>query len=203
MWPCKSFTFPKPTYQSISFIWISDSEFAIKCGGPQLTTSTQTLYEKDNETLGPATYYVTNSNRWAVSNVGYFLGNNTFVPVETSLSNFTTFTNAFGSELYQTARLSASSLRYYGLGLQNGNYTVYLQFAESAFPDNNTWKSLGKRVFDVYIQVFIFIILSFLFLKARVASSYWWIVLEFNIFFQTKFLLPPKFFHTVYKFFFF
>ncbi|KAK4551999.1 hypothetical protein RGQ29_032215, partial [Quercus rubra] len=128
------------------------SEFAIKCGGPQLTTSTQTLYERDNETLGPATYYVTNSNRWAVSNVGYFLGNTTFVPVETSLSNFTTFTNAFGSELYQTARLSASSLRYYGLGLQNGNYTVYLQFAESAFPDNNTWKSLGKRVFDVYIQ---------------------------------------------------
>ena len=85
------------------------------------------------------------------------------MPVETSLSNFTTFTNAFGSELYQTARLSASSLRYYGLGLQNGNYTVDLQFAESAFPDNNTWKSLGKRVFDVYIQVFNVNFLSSLF----------------------------------------
>ena len=86
-----------------------------------------------------------------------------YKPGDTSYSpvNFTIFTNAFGSELFHTARLSASSLRYYGLGLQNGNYTVTLQFAETAFVDNKTWKSLGKRVFDIYIQVCIILLNCF------------------------------------------
>ncbi|XP_065632935.1 probable LRR receptor-like serine/threonine-protein kinase At1g56140 isoform X2 [Quercus suber] len=131
------------------------SGFAIKCGGPNLTTSTQTRYERENETLGPAAYYVTNTNKWAVSNVGLFTGRTK--PAQTSYSdtistNFAIFTNDFGPEFFQTARLSASSLRYYGLGLQNGNYIVTLQFAETVFPDNKTWKSLGKRMFDIYIQ---------------------------------------------------
>ena len=55
--------------------------------------------------------------------------------------------------MFQTARLSASSLRYYGLGLENGNYNITLQFAETAIEDTNTWKSHGRRVFDIYIQV--------------------------------------------------
>ncbi|KAM4071026.1 hypothetical protein ACB094_11G030300 [Castanea mollissima] len=132
------------------------SGFAIKCGGPELTTSTKTLYERENEPLGPAAYYVTNTNKWAVSNVGLFTGRNK--PAQTSYSdtistNISIFTNDFGPEFFQTARLSASSLRYYFLGLQNGNYIVTLEFAETAFPDNdNTWKSLGKRVFDIDIQ---------------------------------------------------
>uniref|UniRef100_A0A2P2MEB3 Uncharacterized protein MANES_06G174700 n=1 Tax=Rhizophora mucronata TaxID=61149 RepID=A0A2P2MEB3_RHIMU len=40
------------------------SQFAIKCGGQQITSSTGITYERDNETLGPATYYVTGTNRW-------------------------------------------------------------------------------------------------------------------------------------------
>ena len=52
----------------------SDSEFAIKCGGPQITSSNGIVYERDNETLGPATYYVVDTDMWAVSNVGYFTG---------------------------------------------------------------------------------------------------------------------------------
>uniref|UniRef100_A0A0E0L086 non-specific serine/threonine protein kinase n=1 Tax=Oryza punctata TaxID=4537 RepID=A0A0E0L086_ORYPU len=51
-----------------------------------------------------------------------------------------------------SATMSPSSLRYYGLGLENGNYTVLLQFAEVAYPDSQTWQSLGRRVFDIYIQ---------------------------------------------------
>ncbi|XP_062168839.1 probable LRR receptor-like serine/threonine-protein kinase At1g56140 isoform X2 [Alnus glutinosa] len=93
--------------------------FSIKCGGPQITSSNGIVYERDNETLGPATYYVTNTNRWAVSNVGYFTGSNNPQYTSTLLSQFT----SIDSELFQTARLSASSLRYYGLGLENGNYT--------------------------------------------------------------------------------
>ena len=58
-------------------------------------------------------------------------------------------------ELYQTSRMSPGSLRYYGLGLDNGPYNVSLFFAETGFDDRNsqTWKSLGRRVFDIYIQV--------------------------------------------------
>ncbi|KAJ8751964.1 hypothetical protein K2173_000710 [Erythroxylum novogranatense] len=125
------------------------SKFAIKCGGPQITSSTGTVYEMDNETLGAATYHVTDTHSWAVSNVGYFTGTNNSQHKISSSSQFT----SLDSELFKTARVSASSLRYYGLGLENGNYSVTLQFAETAIPDDNTWKSLGKRVFDVYVQV--------------------------------------------------
>ncbi|KAL7204325.1 hypothetical protein ACSBR2_017405 [Camellia fascicularis] len=118
------------------------SNFAVKCGGPQITSSNQIIYERDNETLGPATYYVTSTNRWAVSNVGRFGENNNSQYTSFSSSQFT---NTLDSELFQTARISAASLRYYGLGLQNGNYTVNLQFVELTIENPTTWKSLGRR----------------------------------------------------------
>ncbi|XP_062115780.1 probable LRR receptor-like serine/threonine-protein kinase At1g56140 isoform X1 [Humulus lupulus] len=124
--------------------------FGINSGGKQMTSSSDGLvYEKDEEALGPANHFVTSSNRWAVSNVGIFSGNNNATYTSNSLSQFT---NTLDSELFQTARLSASSLRYYGLGLENGNYTVKLQFAETAFENSRTWKSLGRRIFDIYVQ---------------------------------------------------
>ncbi|PIN19529.1 Serine/threonine protein kinase [Handroanthus impetiginosus] len=125
------------------------SSFAIKCGGPEIRSSDQIVYEIDNETLGPATYYMINTQRWAVSNVG--------LPSDSNGPQYTTssssqFTNTLDSELFQTARISAGSLRYYGLGLENGNYTVRLRFAEARIEGNRIWKSLGRRVFDIYIQ---------------------------------------------------
>ncbi|XP_074572579.1 putative LRR receptor-like serine/threonine-protein kinase At1g56140 [Curcuma longa] len=48
--------------------------------------------------------------------------------------------------------MSASSLRYYGFGLQNGNYSIKLQFSEFIILEPTSWKSLGRRVFDIYIQ---------------------------------------------------
>lgn len=50
----------------------------INCGGPQTKISDGTVYEQDSEPLGTATYYVTETNRWGVSNVGLktqFVGN--------------------------------------------------------------------------------------------------------------------------------
>ncbi|CAL5328151.1 unnamed protein product [Camellia sinensis] len=47
--------------------------FSIKCGGPQITSNNQIIYERYNETLGPASYYVTSENRCAVSNVLLFI----------------------------------------------------------------------------------------------------------------------------------
>ncbi|KAI6691658.1 hypothetical protein NL676_028486 [Syzygium grande] len=115
--------------------------FAVKCGGPQITSSSNIVYERDNNTLGPATYFVTDTERWAVSNVGYFTGNNNPTYKASTLSQFT---NTLDSELFQTARLSASSVRYYGLGLENGNYNVTLQFAEIQIL-NTGWQSLGRQ----------------------------------------------------------
>ena len=158
-------------------ILFTDSKFAIKCGGPLITSSNGILYERDNETLGLATNYVVDTERWAFSNVGYFSGSNNAQYTSSSLSQFT---NTLDSKLFQTAQLSASSLRYYGLGLENGNYIVSLQFAEIAFVNSNTWQGLGRHVFDIYIQVCI--ILSNCF-RTSVFS------------FKMKFALPKKFIH--------
>ncbi|KAL3737439.1 hypothetical protein ACJRO7_026238 [Eucalyptus globulus] len=139
---CLQRNFPCTTGNGIYY------NFSVKCGGPQITSSSNIVYERDNISLGPATYYVTDSERWAVSNVGYFTGNNNATYSASSLSQFT---NTLDTELFQTARISASSLRYYGLGLENGNYNVTLQFAEIQILDTQ-WKRLGRRLFDIYIQ---------------------------------------------------
>lgn len=108
------------------------------------------MYEIDNANLTSASYYVTNPTKWGVSNVGIFAEATSPTYIVNSLSQFQ---NTLDSELFQAERLSPSSLRYYGIGLQNGNYTVKLQFADAVFPDPPTWKSVGRRIFDIYIQV--------------------------------------------------
>ncbi|KAI3715259.1 hypothetical protein L6452_22233 [Arctium lappa] len=41
-----------------------------------------------------------------------------------------TTTNVTGGDVYRTARLSPTSLRYYGRCLRRGSYKVWLHFAE-------------------------------------------------------------------------
>ncbi|XP_042510119.1 probable LRR receptor-like serine/threonine-protein kinase At1g56140 isoform X2 [Macadamia integrifolia] len=94
--------------------------FSIKCGGPEIKSSSGIVYERENETLGAATYFVTETERWAVSNTGRFGENNN--ADQYTLSSSSQFTNTLDSELFQTERISPGSLRYYGLGLQNGMY---------------------------------------------------------------------------------
>ncbi|KAF3949504.1 hypothetical protein CMV_024631 [Castanea mollissima] len=55
-------------------------------------------------------------------------------------------------ELYMTARLSPLSFTYYAFCLGNGPYKINLHFAEIKFTNDNTYSSLGRRVFDIYIQ---------------------------------------------------
>ncbi|XP_006659921.1 probable LRR receptor-like serine/threonine-protein kinase At1g56130 isoform X2 [Oryza brachyantha] len=124
--------------------------FAVDCGSNRSTrASDNTMYELDSTNLGDSSYYVTSETRWGVSNVGklYQAPNDSKI-----IYTNEKIQNAVDSELFLTARMSPSSLRYYGLGLENGNYTVLLQFAELGYPDSPTWKSLGRRVFDIYIQ---------------------------------------------------
>ncbi|XVE51734.1 hypothetical protein DITRI_Ditri02bG0064500 [Diplodiscus trichospermus] len=126
------------------------ANFSIKCGGPQMNSAGIT-FEAENRTLGAAAFNVTSSRNWAVSNVGLFADRRNQQYVQNTLTQVRS-TNT--PELYQTSRLSPGSLRYYGLGLENGNYTVKFFFAETGFPDRSTqsWRSLARRVFNVYIQ---------------------------------------------------
>ncbi|XVF25333.1 hypothetical protein REPUB_Repub13aG0204400 [Reevesia pubescens] len=126
------------------------ANFAIKCGGPQMTAD-GIVFEAENNTLGAATFNVTTTQKWAVSNVGLYEDRENPLYVQNS------FAQVGGTNtpaLYQNSRISPVSLRYYGLGLENGPYTVNLFFAETAFPDRSTMAtiSLGRRVFDIYIQ---------------------------------------------------
>uniref|UniRef100_K3Y4X1 non-specific serine/threonine protein kinase n=1 Tax=Setaria italica TaxID=4555 RepID=K3Y4X1_SETIT len=126
------------------------ASFAVDCGGSTtISGSDNSMYQADNATLGAASYYVAGAPTWGVSSVGLFTNapNGTYI-----IYSSRQFDNTLDSSLFQTARMSPSSLRYYGIGLENGNYTVTLQFAEVDFPDIESWRSRGRRVFDIYIQ---------------------------------------------------
>ena len=134
------------------FLSVADANFSIKCGGPEMRTADGTVYEAENSSLSAASFIVTSTEKWAVSNVGLFADRQSPEYIENTLAQ------ALGTntpELYQTSRISPGSLRYFGLGLENGPYTVHLLFAETVFADRSsqTWESLGRRVFDIYIQV--------------------------------------------------
>ncbi|XP_068319357.1 probable LRR receptor-like serine/threonine-protein kinase At1g56140 [Pyrus communis] len=128
------------------------SSFSINCGGQQMTGSDGIVYESEYSNLGPATFSVSSTENWAVSNVGSFSNEDPPASVHKTLAQVT------GTDvtpaLYQTSRMSTGSLRYHGLGLVNGPYTVTLHFAETVYEswNSHTWQSLGRRVFDIYIQ---------------------------------------------------
>ncbi|XP_022001334.1 probable leucine-rich repeat receptor-like serine/threonine-protein kinase At3g14840 isoform X2 [Helianthus annuus] len=116
----------------------------INCGGRKLTDGKKE-YESDLQEGGASDFSAVES-RWGFSNTGNFLDDNNHdsyivsgVPTNTS-------------ELYMNARTSALSLTYYGFCMHDGSYNVSLHFAEIFFTDDETYSSLGRRVFDIYIQ---------------------------------------------------
>ncbi|KAL6652029.1 hypothetical protein ACP70R_010954 [Stipagrostis hirtigluma subsp. patula] len=126
------------------------ASFAVDCGGGRpISGSDTSMYQADNASLGAASYNVAGAPTWGVSSVGRFMDppNGSYI-----IYSSRQFQNTLDSALFQTARMSPSSLRYYGIGLENGNYTVTLQFAEVDFPDMQSWRSRGRRVFDIYVQ---------------------------------------------------
>lgn len=56
------------------------------------------------------------------------------------------------SDLYATARVAPISLTYFHYCLENGNYTLSLHFEEIEFTNDNSYTSLGVRIFDIYVQ---------------------------------------------------
>ncbi|KAA8525012.1 hypothetical protein F0562_011350 [Nyssa sinensis] len=125
----------------------------INCGGKE-TIINNTKYEADLEARGASMFYYSGvGQNWAFSSTGNFMDNavdaDLYIHTNTSaLYNV----SAPNSELYTSGRVSALSLTYYGLCLMNGNYTVALHFAEIVYTNDHSFNSLGKRIFDVYIQ---------------------------------------------------
>ncbi|KAK7860523.1 putative lrr receptor-like serine/threonine-protein kinase [Quercus suber] len=131
----------------------TDANFSIKCGGPTMLAE-GIVYEAENSfSFGAAWYYVTNTEKWAVSNVGLFAErNNTLAQVIA--------TNT--PELYQTSRMSPSSLRYYGLGLDNGLYNGSLTWKdfdiskEAGGVDRALQKIFKANVSENYLEIHLF-----------------------------------------------
>ncbi|XP_047310375.1 probable leucine-rich repeat receptor-like serine/threonine-protein kinase At3g14840 [Impatiens glandulifera] len=126
------------------------NSFHINCGGKDVTIG-NTKYEGDEDPAGPARFYASKSN-WVFSNTGHFLyGEERPKDSYNGLIN-TTKLASDASPLNKDARLTPLSLTYYAYCLRNGNYTVKLHFAEIVFTNTQTYSSLGRRIFDVYIQ---------------------------------------------------
>ncbi|RWR86452.1 putative LRR receptor-like serine/threonine-protein kinase isoform X1 [Cinnamomum micranthum f. kanehirae] len=119
----------------------------INCGGKEAIVN-GTKYEADVEPRGASMLYLTQT--WAFSSTGNFMDND--VDADIYIATNTSKISIPDSELYTTARVSPLSLTYYGLCLINGNYTVKLHFAEIIFTNDSKFTSLGKRIFDVFIQ---------------------------------------------------
>ncbi|KAL6506870.1 hypothetical protein OROHE_022307 [Orobanche hederae] len=117
----------------------------INCGGER-TSFEGNEYEENLSEQGPA--HFESNERWAYSNAGVYMG---LQEGRYRAVNDTPMIEA-NAELYQTCRLSPSSIKYYGLCMRRGSYRVRLYFAEIMYFDNATYNSLGRRIFDVAIQ---------------------------------------------------
>ncbi|KAL5716587.1 hypothetical protein ACHQM5_018255 [Ranunculus cassubicifolius] len=139
--PClKSFQcLPNPT-----------SSFHINCGGGDFTANGNTKFVDNTEAASASRFILKSENNWGFCTTGDFMddGSDKDIYIATASSDLT----MSDPELYTRARISPISLTYYGFCLINGKYTVSLHFAEIQFPNDNTFGSLGRRIFDIYIQ---------------------------------------------------
>ncbi|KAL9145745.1 hypothetical protein ABFS82_13G063900 [Erythranthe guttata] len=121
----------------------------INCGGRQVADDKGSTYEDDGNSGGPSNFFASKTN-WGFSSTGHFLDDDR--PTDSFIWANSSSISGPNSQLYMDARLSPLSLTYYGFCLINGNYTVNLHFAEIMFTDDKTYSSLGRRLFDVFIQ---------------------------------------------------
>ncbi|KAM1005296.1 hypothetical protein ACFX13_005430 [Malus domestica] len=126
----------KPKYHSLF----------INCGGEE-TTVGGNIYDQDNDT---SLFYTSPKKNWAYSLSGDYgvIKSNSSDYIK-STTRGVSITEA---PLYEKARLSPVSLKYYAFCLRNGRYNVTLHFHEIIYTDDADYTSLKKRVFDVYIQ---------------------------------------------------
>ncbi|XP_010462239.1 PREDICTED: probable LRR receptor-like serine/threonine-protein kinase At1g53440 [Camelina sativa] len=123
------------------------SSLFINCGGYQLKVG-KDMYVEDLNTRGASTFSSV-SDKWGYSSSGAWLGNDKALYLATDTFNLI---NKSTPEYYTKARLASQSLKYYGLCMIRGSYKVQLHFAEIMFSNDQTYRSLGRRVFDIYVQ---------------------------------------------------
>ncbi|KAA0066720.1 putative leucine-rich repeat receptor-like serine/threonine-protein kinase [Cucumis melo var. makuwa] len=122
------------------------SRLHINCGGKEETID-GVKFEGEEDTGEPLQFYSSETN-WAFSNSGSFLdGYDTDYVARNSSA-----LSMINSTLYETARISPMSLTYYVYCMAIGNYTIRLHFAEIMFTNDKNYSSLGRRIFDVYVQ---------------------------------------------------
>ncbi|XP_010540544.1 PREDICTED: probable LRR receptor-like serine/threonine-protein kinase RFK1 [Tarenaya hassleriana] len=126
--------------------------FHVNCGGNDVKVNENKkryLYQGDGDVEGGvAKNYLKPDDYWGFSSTGDFMDDNNYQ--NTRFISFLPSSNL--SELYTTARIAPVSLTYFHACLENGKYTVNLDFAEIKFTNDATYNSLGKRFFDIYIQ---------------------------------------------------
>ncbi|TXG47725.1 hypothetical protein EZV62_027019 [Acer yangbiense] len=122
--------------------------FYINCGGDTVKVNGRTFEGDSGVGGGAAIYHLFDGTNWGFSSTGDFTDDddeqNTHYIATSNSSNI--------SELYIDARIVPTSLTYFGYCLENGNYTVNLHFAEIRFTNDNTYSSIGRRMFDIYVQ---------------------------------------------------
>ncbi|XP_048447347.1 probable LRR receptor-like serine/threonine-protein kinase At1g53420 isoform X2 [Pyrus x bretschneideri] len=126
----------KPKYHSLF----------INCGGER-TTVGGNIYDQDNDT---SLFYTSPKKNWAYSlsgDYGVKKGN-----ASDYIKSTTRGVSITEAPLYEKARLSPLSLKYYAFCLRKGRYNVTLHFHEIIYTDDVDYTSLRRRSFDVYIQ---------------------------------------------------
>ncbi|KAL5839241.1 hypothetical protein ACOSQ3_011949 [Xanthoceras sorbifolium] len=122
--------------------------FYINCGGDTVKVNGITFEGDAGVGGGAATYHLFDGTNWGFSSTGDFMDDddeqNTHYIATSKSSNIL--------QLYTNARIVPTSLTYVGYCLENGNYSVNLHFAEIQFTIDNTYSSIGRRIFDIYVQ---------------------------------------------------
>nr|XP_011461992.1 PREDICTED: probable leucine-rich repeat receptor-like serine/threonine-protein kinase At3g14840 [Fragaria vesca subsp. vesca] len=122
--------------------------FHINCGGKE-TTIGGVNFEDDTD-LGGGAKFISVRPNWGTSSTGFFWDTN--ITAYDYIANNVSELGMENSQLYTNARLTPLSLTYYANCLAEGNYTVSLHFAEIIIRGNRSYQSVGRRIFDVYIQ---------------------------------------------------
>ncbi|XP_019086266.1 PREDICTED: probable leucine-rich repeat receptor-like serine/threonine-protein kinase At3g14840 [Camelina sativa] len=122
----------------------------INCGGDEVIIN-GTKYNADTYDRAPH-FFESTINGWVSSNTGNFIDDHRVPGGSGNIWNNTSELKMIDPQLYAQARLSAVSLTYYAMCIVNGDYNVNLHFAEIMLKDGQTCKSLGRRIFDIYIQ---------------------------------------------------
>ncbi|KAJ6298241.1 hypothetical protein OIU76_019394 [Salix suchowensis] len=117
----------------------------INCGGGSVLFNDD-KYDEDLTEGGAASFFFS-QGEWGYSSTGRYLESSNTGPF-LAKNDF----NLSVEDVYATARLAPQSLKYYALCLAKGKYKVQLHFAEIMYSNDQTYRSLGRRIFDISIQ---------------------------------------------------